>query len=249
MSGALQAVFQNQRSFGPPPGQQVYTSGNNSWVAPAGVTSVSVLAVASGRSGDFFADGSGGYTLAGYGGCLSYKNNYTVVPGNSYTAYLLGGNVYFVSEAVLRANDATNRVGDGGGDGGTQTVASNSQPQMGGSGAGGYAGSGGKGGLSVTGASGAGGGGGAGSSSGGRGGGGVGILGQGSSGAGGTSGNRGDGGSGGVGGGTSVNGGNYGGGGGTGSTPESGTAAGSGAIRIIWPGTTRQFPSTNTGDL
>jgi hypothetical protein len=23
----------------------------------------------------------------------------------------------------------------------------------------------------------------------------------------------------------------------------------SGAVRIIWPGTTRQFPSTNTGDL
>jgi hypothetical protein len=22
-----------------------------------------------------------------------------------------------------------------------------------------------------------------------------------------------------------------------------------GAVRIIWPGTTRQFPSTNTGDL
>jgi hypothetical protein len=24
---------------------------------------------------------------------------------------------------------------------------------------------------------------------------------------------------------------------------------GSGAVRIIWPGTTRQFPSTNTGNL
>jgi hypothetical protein len=24
---------------------------------------------------------------------------------------------------------------------------------------------------------------------------------------------------------------------------------GVGAVRIIWPGTTRQFPSTNTGDL
>jgi hypothetical protein len=24
---------------------------------------------------------------------------------------------------------------------------------------------------------------------------------------------------------------------------------GAGAVRIIWPGTTRYFPSTNTGDL
>jgi hypothetical protein len=26
-------------------------------------------------------------------------------------------------------------------------------------------------------------------------------------------------------------------------------AGGGGAVRIIWPGTTRQFPSTNTGNL
>lgn len=249
MSGALQATFQNQRSFGPPPGQQVFSS-NTTWVAPAGVTSVSAVAVAPGRSGDFFADGSGGYTLAGWGGCLSYRNNITVVPGTSYTVNAGTGNVYFISEATLRANSDSTRVGDGGGNGGAAVIAETSQPQMGGSGAGGYAGNGGLGGLSVTGASAAAGGGaGAGSSSGGRGGGGVGLLGQGSSGAGGTSGTRGGGGSGGTGGGTSVNGGAYGGGGGTGSTPESGTAGGSGAIRIIWPGTTRQFPSTNTGDL
>jgi hypothetical protein len=33
---------------------------------------------------------------------------------------------------------------------------------------------------------------------------------------------------------------------------DSGTAGangGNGAVRLIWPGTTRQFPSTNTGDL
>jgi hypothetical protein len=28
-----------------------------------------------------------------------------------------------------------------------------------------------------------------------------------------------------------------------------GGTAGLGAVRIIWPGNTRQFPSTNTGDV
>ena len=39
--------------------------------------------------------------------------------------------------------------------------------------------------------------------------------------------------------------------GGNGSNPNNGGAGGgaSGAVRIIWPGTTRSFPSTNTGNL
>jgi hypothetical protein len=37
-------------------------------------------------------------------------------------------------------------------------------------------------------------------------------------------------------------------GGGGGNSEVSGTG-GDGAVRIIWPGTTRQFPSTNTGNL
>jgi hypothetical protein len=71
-------------------------------------------------------------------------------------------------------------------------------------------------------------------------------LGQGSSGAGGTvyvscSGLvAGRGGSGGCNGASGV-GGNYGGGGGGGNNPSK-----SGAVRIIWPGNTRQFPSTCT---
>jgi hypothetical protein len=39
-------------------------------------------------------------------------------------------------------------------------------------------------------------------------------------------------------------GGNYGGGGGTSNGLGAFTLLGSGAIRIVWPGTTRQFPST-----
>jgi hypothetical protein len=38
----------------------------------------------------------------------------------------------------------------------------------------------------------------------------------------------------------------YGGGGGF---SAAGNSGGNGAVRIIWPGTSRSFPSTNTGDL
>ena len=66
MSGALQAVFQNQRSFGAPPCSQSYTTaGTYSWVAPTCVTSVSVVAIGSGSSG---GGGGGIYGEVGGGG-------------------------------------------------------------------------------------------------------------------------------------------------------------------------------------
>jgi len=126
MSGALQAVFQNQRSFGAPPGQDAYTTaGTYSWVAPAGVTSVSVLVVGAGSN-----PGAGG-------GALSYKNNFSVTPSNSYTVYLssTGGSdrSYFNNACTVSAAATTVRTGDGGGDGGAGF----------GGGAGGYSGAGG----------------------------------------------------------------------------------------------------------
>ena len=91
---------------------------------------------------------------------------------------------------------------------------------------------------------------------GGGGGGGIGLYGKGANGAGGTSplggGGGGSGGSNGDNGTSSSggNGGSYGGGGG-GGTPSPGSAAAglgaSGFVRIIWPGNTRQWPSTDTG--
>ena len=217
MTGVLQATFMNQRSFAGPPGQQAYTTaGTYTWVAPTGVTSVSVVCVGSGSSI--------------YAGALSYKNNISVTPGNSYTVKVgssSSSQSYFIDTSTVRAGITTDRVGDGGGNGG--------QAQGGG-------------------------------------GGGVGILGQGTSGAGGAKGTNtnnaagagrgGGGGSGGANGATplnntSVSGGNggaYGGGGAYGAFDTNGytTAFGTpaaGAVRIIWPGTTRSFPSTNTGDL
>lgn len=228
-------------------GQQAYTTaGTYSWVAPAGVTSVSVVAVGGG------AGNAGGGAQAGGGG-LGYKNNYTVVAGNSYTVvvgragppgYLggtglnNGGDSYFISTAVVKGgggigysgNAGGTYTGDGGGNGGLGGYAA-------GGGAGGYAGTGGNAAQSsgVLGTAGTGGaGGGAYSWASGADGGGVGILGQGASGSAGDPGQPGSGGSGKT----------YGGGGGN-----SNQTGGVGAVRIIWPGTTRFFPNTNTGNL
>lgn len=256
--------------FVAPPGQQAYTTaGTYSWVAPAGVTSVSVVAVGTGgdrKSGINPANGGGG---AGAG--LGYKNNYAVTPGSSYTVVVGalatsttdGNDSYFVSTGVVKGgggagqpNPTTRAVGgtytgDGGGNGGCGGTGNQcAGPVWGaGGGAGGYSGAGGIGGNAGgnAGTAGAGGGGGGGYGQNGNvlgaavGGGGVGILGQGTSGAASTCASKnGKGGSGGTNG-TASGGGTY--GGGTG-----GNTASPGAVRIIWPGTTRQFPSTCTGD-
>lgn len=85
-------------------------------------------------------------------------------------------------------------------------------------------------------------------------GGGVGIYGQGSDGAAGATDNGGGGGSGGTAGGNtnSGTGGAFGGGGGgvkgSASVPGTGSNGGGGAVRIIWPGDDRYYPSTRTAD-
>lgn len=266
-----------------PNSQSYTTAGSYSWVAPANVTSVSVVAVGAGQAGY--------QTTAGKGGALSYLNNYTVTPGSSYTVVVSASlftatSSYFVNTSVLNAGQGSVRAGTGGGDGGAAGC------RQGGGGAGGYAGNGGAGAVTWTVASGngSGGGGGGGSSqysnAGGSGGGGVGILGQGTSGNGapassgyyylngggggsgggsggysygspcaavgadGGSGNGTGGGAGGAGCGPGYNsggggGGGFGGGGG-GSYAIAGTG-GNGAVRIIWPGSTRSFPSTCAG--
>ena len=246
------------------------SSGTYSWIAPTGVTSVSVVAVG----------GGGGIKTTNYstgaGGGLGYKNNITVVPGTSYTVVVgtagTSGNQidsYFISTATVKGGSAIygnttggTYTGDGGGNGGAGGA--------GGGGAGGYAGTGGAGGSVGCGSAcnGAGGGGGGGGACAGRciggGGGGVGLFGQGTSGTGaansigsGVSGGGG-GSSGGTGGPTIISqykggaGGAYGGGGGKGvccsTCGFTGGGAGSkGAVRIVWPGSTRQFPSTCVG--
>lgn len=163
-------------------------------------------------------------------------------------------------------------VGGAGGKGG----AGGSSGGGGGGGTGGYAGSGGAGGGGYSGGdysytngqSGAGGGGGGGGGGafggyGGAGGGGVGVFGQNLSGVGGNGGSSGTavGGNGGSSGGQGssstgiqgVDGGEYGGGGAGGGVSSASRPIGGrgkdGVIRIIWPGTTRQFPNANTGNV
>lgn len=269
------------------------TAGTYSWVAPAGVTSVSMVAVGGGASG---GAGSTYYAKGGGGGALAYKNNIAVTPGETLTITVgrggasrtpssgywdagVNSSIYRGGTEILTGRAALNNEGgqryttdgDGGGSGGYGVSSG-----AGGGGAGGYSGAGGDGSPSPnnSGASGSGGGGGGGGGSnityistfqyvwGGPGGGGTGILGQGTSGSGGIGGSGGNGGSGGSTGGSGTTtsagtGGEYGGGGGGGgvrihissgasSYYDSG-AGGGGAVRIIWPGTTRQFPSTNVG--
>ena len=140
-----------------PIGEHRYTTpGTYTWVAPAGVTSVTILVV-----------GAGGATT---GGALGYKNNRAVTPGASYTVRVgLGGvginpgqggsagqSSYFRNSdgtgdttagggSVTTSNTkgpAATRSGDtdGGGNGGAQT---SNQPGYTGTGAGGYSGNGG----------------------------------------------------------------------------------------------------------
>lgn len=244
-------------------GQQAFTTcGDYSWVAPTGVTSVSAVVVGAGGGGvNHGCEGRAG----GGGGALAYLNNYGVTPGNSYTVGVggfnpgtNGGASTFINSSTLRAGGGRNNclapgvggrgglviAGTGFGGGNAGCVGGAAPVRSGGGGAGGYAGAGGAGQTSANGCNGTGGSGGGGSVASGVGGsgGGVGILGQGSNGAGGIrncatnrSGTAGSGGSGVL----------YGGGG----SPTVCIPGGGGATRIIWPGTTRSFPSTNTGDL
>ena len=152
-------------------------------------------------------------------------------------------------------------TGDGGGNGGAGGNGGSGSNASGG-GAGGYSGNGGRGAdwrtdNATAGSGGGASGGGSSTFNGyfpGSGGGGTGILGQGSSGAkvnlssSTTGGNGGSGGGNGAGGSFSAGGSNGGGMGGTFSTGSAHAPAG-GALRIIWPGDERQFPSTNTGDV
>lgn len=246
--------------------QQEYTaSGTYTWVAPIGVTSVSVVCVGAGGSNN------------GGGGELRWANSVSVTPGNSYTvtvgvvqpftygANIAGGFSQFINSSTCKAFGG-NSGGDGGigyggsgGTGGGGGTGGNSNGAAGfygyyaaGGGTGGYSGNGGNASSGATASAGNGGGGGGGSvrqdgGSAGYGGigGGVGIYGQGASGAGGSwisgdyvSAYGKDG---------SVVAGlssyfGYGG----------GYIGATGAVRIIWPGTsglTRTFPSTNTQNL
>jgi hypothetical protein len=244
--------------------QEFTTPGTYSWTAPPGVYSVSAVTI--GGSG-----GTGAASRGSGAGGLGWKNNITVVPGQTYTVVVgagglaggtsapyFGGTSYFIDVNTVAGygagqggpgGEAGNSfwpggwTGDGGGVGGYGMAGGYA-----GGGAGGYSGNGGNGGAGSVAGTGAGGGGGGGgyASTGGSGaaGGGTGIYGQGNNGAGGANVTTAPAGAGGAG---SVNlvAGSIGYGGGSGGLNNSGNG---GAVRIIW-GPGRAFPSTNTIDV
>jgi hypothetical protein len=251
-------------------GQVEYTTpGTYSWTAPAGVTSVSVVAVGGGGAG--FSSSITESRATGGGGGLGWKNNITVVPGQSYTVVVgLGGRQSSLGGSTSNAQDsyfitansnayATGKggssgtsgsggaggsfFGDGGGQGGSGIVRT-SNTNSGGGGAGGYSGNGANGintggGPGLAAPVGSGAGGSGGAN--GNGGGGVGIYGRGADGN-----EWGGGGSGGGGGGQNGASGSYGGGGSTHNNQFYASPA-DGALRIIW-GPGRAFPATNTAN-
>ena len=148
------------------------TAGTHSWTAPAGVTSVSVVAIGGGGGGGaaYWSGGGGG------GGGLGWKNNISVTPGSSYTVVVgdggtsqnagsggAGGESYFINNTTVSGSGggggigtsgtsnqnyaggaAGGYVGDGGGNGGVGGTSSGDTAGAGG-GAGGYSGDGGRG--------------------------------------------------------------------------------------------------------
>lgn len=229
-------------------GQIEYTTaGTYSWTCPVGVTSVSAVCVGPGSAQFSYYSGSGG--------ALVYRNNIPVTPGNVYT--IVVGDYASAKDSTAFGMSAGRGTfpANGGAPSGTYTAGfygGAGGSYCGAGGAAGYAGNGAAGGYAITGnaPSGSGGSGGGGGYGGGGisgNGGGVRLKGQGASGTGGANSSTGTGGDGGIGSNDS-SGGNtqdYGGGQGAGNS----APPGGGAVRIIWPGTTRQFPSTNTGDM
>ncbi len=122
------AKFTGARSFGgigSPPGggggsnEETFTTpGIQSWTAPAGVTSVNVVAVgAGGRGGAAPASINYGYAGGGGGGGLAYKNNISVTPGQTYTVVVGSGSSTLSSDRdSVFINEGT-VAGYGGGDG------------------------------------------------------------------------------------------------------------------------------------
>jgi hypothetical protein len=255
-------------------GQIEYTTpGTYYWTVPQFVESISVVSVGGGQSGGYNSSVGG---LGGSGGWLAYRNNYTVTQGDVLTIVVGSGGDAVTSgsqnvgnngnastitiNATVILNAApgytasdpgiTGQVTYSGGGGGGAGSGGATRYNGGGGGAGGYAGIGGNGSYqfstSTAGAGGGGGGGGGGTNNRGTGGGGVGIYGQGSNGTGGALGTGGGGGSSGTNG--SINASGVYGGGGGGNAGGNSLAGGGGAVRIIYPGATRYFPSTGTAN-
>jgi hypothetical protein len=112
-------------------------TGTGSWTAPAGVTNVSVVAVGGGGGGQGSCGSQSGSVRAaggGGGGGLGYKNNITVVPGQSY-AYQVGAGGSGGTANALSSGSVSGATANGGG--GTDSWFVSSSTVRGGGGGGG----------------------------------------------------------------------------------------------------------------
>lgn len=140
-------------------GQAAFTTaGTFTWTAPAGVTTVSAVAIGGGGGPNSATNNGGG------GGGLGWRNNITVVPGQTYTVVVgaggtlngNGGTSYFISTGTVAGFGGSTGgtggsfTGDGGGNGGQGGTPSQAFYEGGAGGAGGYTGNGGRGGYNAT---------------------------------------------------------------------------------------------------
>lgn len=87
------------------------TAGTYTWVAPAGITSASVVCVGGGGGG---ANGRYTNNTGGGGGELRYVNNISVTPGNSYTVVVGASGVGGATSSIVGPTPTYN-VGTAGG--------------------------------------------------------------------------------------------------------------------------------------
>jgi hypothetical protein len=146
-----------------PVGEQIYdTAGTYQWVCPAGVTSVSAVAIGPGGNGIQVFYSSQSQLTSGSGGGLGFRNNISVTPGMSYTVQVGTSGLtdsYFISTATVRGGYGINGstgtgtklggsyTGTGGASGGSSRGSTISSYISGGGGAGGWSSSGGAGGY------------------------------------------------------------------------------------------------------
>lgn len=113
----LDSSISSQKEFTDP--------GIYSWIAPVGVTSVSVVAIgAGGDSITIGSPGNAGWSAGGGGGGLGWKNNIPVVPGQVYTVVVgaagywdgnyrgstKGGDSYFISTSTVAGFGGGNAI-------------------------------------------------------------------------------------------------------------------------------------------
>jgi hypothetical protein len=108
--GTISQQFKAGQSIAPIDvrGEEAFTTtGTYTWVAPEGVTSVSVVAIGGGASGTYVRSTSSAQRNGGNGGALAWKNNIDVIPGQSYTVVVgNGGGIENQTSSGTRAASA-----------------------------------------------------------------------------------------------------------------------------------------------